>query len=66
MIWYPSLRIEAFIPVLRYEWASKPRVNRFAFQGQHSKDALVNPPERFAPHKSLQGLNPQGELTQSE
>ncbi len=66
MIWYPSLRIEAFIRVLRFERASKPRINRFAFQGQNSEYAFVNSPKWFASDESFKGFNAQGELSQSE
>jgi len=45
---------------------SQPRIDRLALHGQHAEDALVNAPERLAPDESLQGLDAQGELAESQ
>src|SRR5687768_10152825 len=44
----------------------QPWVNRLALQRQHAEDALVHPPQRFAPDESGQGLDAQGELAERQ
>src|SRR5687768_14162919 len=45
---------------------SKSRVHRLTLKGEHTEHALVNPPERFAPHEALKRLYAQGKLAQGE
>ena len=37
-------------------WNSEPWVDRLALQGQHTKDALMNSPERFSAYEAFQGF----------
>ena len=46
--------------------ALQSRVNWFAFQRQDTKDALVNSPQRFLVHKSLQRLESESKLPESK
>ena len=39
---------------------------RFGFKRQHGEDALVYPPQRFTTSHPVQGLQPEGVLTQCE
>jgi hypothetical protein len=44
----------------------RARVHRFGFKRQHGEDALVYPPQRFTTSHPVQGLQPEGVLTQCE
>lgn len=44
----------------------QPRIHRLTFHREHTKHALVDPPERLSAYKALQRLNPQRELTQCQ
>ena len=46
--------------------ASQSRVDRFALQGQHAEDALVNPSRGFSSDEAFQGLNPQSKLADGQ
>ena len=45
---------------------SQPRINRFALQGQHAEDALMNSAQWFLADESLQSFDPQGEFPQGQ
>src|SRR5580693_4228316 len=45
---------------------SQAWVDRFAFEGQDTEDALVDPVERFADDEPLEGFDAEGELAQSQ
>lgn len=42
------------------------RIDRLAFESQHSEDALVDSAKRFMPRKSFQPFNAECKLAQSE
>jgi hypothetical protein len=42
--------------------ASKPRINRLAFERQHSKDAFMHAPLQFTADESIEGLDAQREF----
>ena len=44
----------------------QPRIDWLAFQGKDTEDAFMDPPERFLANESLQPLDSQGKLAQSE
>jgi hypothetical protein len=49
-----------------YSASSEPRIDRLAFEGQHSEDALMHPVQRFPCNKALQLFESQPELSESE
>src|SRR5262249_10944035 len=48
------------------EARSQSRVYRLALQGENAEDALVDPAQRLASHKSLQSLDAERELAKGE
>ncbi len=44
----------------------KPRINRFAFKGEHAKDTFVDATERFAGHETFQPLDAKGKFARSQ
>ena len=44
----------------------EPRVHRFTFEGQNSKDALVDPAQRFAADETFQGFDAEGKFAKRE
>src|SRR5262245_48696349 len=45
---------------------SESWVHRLALQGQHAKDALMHPPQRFLPHEPLQPFDSECELAERQ
>jgi hypothetical protein len=54
----------SFLPNLSSQLALEPWVNRLAFQGQHSEDALVHPAQRLLMHEALKSLHAERKVVQ--
>lgn len=44
----------------------QPRIDRFAFQREHSEHALMRAAQRLTSHEPLERFQPEGELTKCE